>query len=86
MLHHIQNKIYHVEILPPKQESEKLDADLELFADKYNRVMESGYCACITDNAMGHLAFQGTEVIEELGLDVNPQQVMIHLKIGRAHV
>lgn len=79
MLHHIQNKIYHVEILPPKQESEKLDADLELFADKYNRVMESGYCACITDNAMGHLAFQGTEVIEELGLDVNPQQVMIHL-------
>lgn len=79
MQHHIKNKMYHIEVLPPKQDSEKLEADLELFAQKYNRVMESGYCACITDNAMGHLSFQGTEIIEELGLDVNPEQVMIHL-------
>jgi len=79
MRHHIKNKIYHVEVLPPKQDTEKLEADLELFAEKYNRVMESGYCACITDNAMGHLAFQGTEIIEELGLDVHPEQIMIHL-------
>lgn len=77
--HHIQNKIYHVEILPPKQDTEKLDADLEVFATKFGRVMESGYCACITDNAMGLLAFQGTELIEELGLPVIPDQVMIHL-------
>jgi len=79
MQEHIKNRIYHVEILPPKQDSEKLEADLELFAGKYNRVMESGYCACITDNAMGHLSFQGTEMIEELGLEVRPEQVMIHL-------
>lgn len=79
MQQHIKNKMYHVEILPPKQDSEKLEADLALFADKYNRVMESGYCACITDNAMGHLAFQGTEIIEELGLEVYPEQIMIHL-------
>ncbi len=79
MLHHIKNKVYHIEILPPKQDSQKLEADLELFAQKYNRVMESGYCACITDNAMGHLSFQGTEMIEELGLEVRPEQVMIHL-------
>lgn len=77
MLHHIQNKIYHVEILPPKQESEKLEKDLELFAQKYTRVMESGYCACITDNAMGNLSFQGTEMIQELELPVIPEQVMI---------
>lgn len=79
MHHRIENKMYHVEILPPKHDTEKLEADLELFAEKYNRVMESGYCASITDNAMGNLAFQGTELIEELGLDVNPEQVMIHL-------
>lgn len=78
-IYHIKNKIYHVEILPPKQDSEKLDADLELFASKYNRVMESGYCACITDNAMGLLAFQGTELIEELELPVIAEQLMIHL-------
>lgn len=79
MQHHIDSKMYHVEILPPKQETEKLQADLELFAEKYKRVMQSGYCACITDNAMGHLAFQGTEIIEEMGLPVYPDQVMIHL-------
>lgn len=79
MLNHIQNKAYHVEILPPKQETEKLEADLALFAEKYERVMASGYVACITDNAMGSLSFQGSEMIAELGLAVHPGQVMIHL-------
>lgn len=79
MQHHIDNKVYHVEILPPKQNSEKLEDDLERFADKWNKVIDAGYCACITDNAMGHLAFQGTELIEELELPVDPEQVMIHL-------
>jgi len=79
MREHIENKIYHVEILPPKQGTEDLHGDLEKFVQKYNRVMESGYCACITDNAMGLLAFQGPECIQEMGLKVNPSQVMIHL-------
>jgi len=79
MLHHIKNKIYHVELLPPKQESDKLEKDLELFTSKYHRVLENGYCACITDNAMGNLSFQGTEMIEVLGLPVKTEQVMIHL-------
>ena len=79
MIHHIQNKIYHVEVLPPKQDSEKLEKDLEIFSNKYLRVMGSGYCVCITDNAMGLLSFQGTEMIEELDLPVIPEQVMIHL-------
>jgi len=70
---------YHVEILPPKQNSEKLDADLETFAEKYHRVMESGYCACITDNAMGKASFQATELIAELGLEVRPEQLLVHL-------
>jgi len=79
MFHHIQNKIYHLEILPPKQDTEKLETDLAAFADKYNRALEIGSCICLTDNAMGNLAFQGTEVIEELNLLVKPEQVMIHL-------
>ncbi len=79
MRRHIQKKIYHVEVLPPKQDTEKLEADLERFANKYNRVLDNGYCAFITDNAMGLLAFQGTELIEELSLPVKPEQVMIHL-------
>ncbi len=79
MINHIQNNIYHVEVLPPKQDSEKLEKDLEIFSNKYLRVMDSGYYACITDNAMGLLSFQGTEMIEELDLPVMSEQVMIHL-------
>jgi methylenetetrahydrofolate reductase (NADPH) len=79
MRQHIDNKIYHVEILPPKQDTEKLEADMEAFAVKFRRVMASGYCACITDNAMGNLAFQGTEMIVELGLEPKADMVLIHL-------
>ncbi|MBQ8952896.1 MAG: methylenetetrahydrofolate reductase [Clostridia bacterium] len=70
---------YHVEIIPPKQDSEKLEADLKQFAVKLNRVMDSGFTASITDNAMGLLAFQGHECIEELGLKIRPEKVLIHL-------
>jgi methylenetetrahydrofolate reductase (NADPH) len=76
---HIIQKVYHVEVLPPKQESTKLLSDLDLFKEKYLRVIESGYCVCITDNAMGLMAFQGHEIIEEMNLPVHPNQVMIHL-------
>jgi len=79
MREHIDNCVYHVEILPPKHDSDKLDADLQAFAEKYNRVMDSGYCAGVTDNTMGLLAFQGYELIEHLGLRVLPEQVILHL-------
>lgn len=79
MQHHIDNKVFHVEILTPKQKSAKLDADLERFADKYTKVVEAGYVACITDNPMGMLSFQATEVIPEFDLPVEPEQLVIHL-------
>ena len=79
MQHHIDNKIYHIEILTPKQNSEKLEEDLEKFAEKYTAVVGVGYVACITDNPMGLLSFQATDIIPELGLPVKPEQLMIHL-------
>ena len=79
MQHHIDNKIYHIEILTPKQNTEKLDEDLEKFAEKYATVLDAGYMACITDNPMGHLSFQATDIIPELALSVKPEQLMIHL-------
>ncbi len=77
--YYVKNKRYHVEVLPPKQDTAKLLADLDLFKEKYLRVIQSGYCVCITDNAMGLMAFQGHEIIEELNLPVHRDQVMIHL-------
>jgi len=79
MQHHIDNKIYHIEILTPKQNTEKLDEDLAKFAEKYTAVTGAGYAACITDNPMGLLSFQATDIIPELGLPVKPEQLMIHL-------
>jgi methylenetetrahydrofolate reductase (NADPH) len=79
MQHHIDSKTFHIEILTPKQNSEKLEADLDVFAEKYQKVMDAGYVACITDNPMGLLSFQATEIIPELGLPVHPEQLMIHL-------
>ena len=79
MKKHIENKKFHVEIVPTKHNVEDIEAGLALFAEKYNRVMESGYNACLTDNAMGHMAFQGHELISELELPVDPELVTIHL-------
>ena len=79
MREHIENCVYHIEVLPPKQDSDKLDADLQVFAERFNCVMDSGYSACITDNAMGLLAFQGHELIDHLELRVLSEQVMLHL-------
>lgn len=79
MKNHIDNKIYHVEVLPTKHNVEDIEAGLVQFADKYNQVAEKGYCCCITDNAMGLMAFQGSELISELELPVEREKVMIHL-------
>ena len=79
MTYAINHSIHHIEILTPKQNSEKLDEDLEAFAAKYTKVIDSGHIACITDNPMGMLSFQATEIIPELGLPIKTEQLMIHL-------
>ena len=80
MMHqHIAGKVYDIELLTPKQSSEKLEEDLDRFATKYQTILDAGHMVCITDNPMGLLSFQGTEMIEELGLPVKPDQVSIHL-------
>ena len=79
MREHIKNKVYHIEIVPTKHNVEDIEAGLNLFAEKYTRALNSGYCICLTDNAMGLMAFQGHELIPELELPVDPDHVMIHL-------
>ena len=79
MKEHIQNKTFHIEIIPTKHNVEDIEAGLALFAEKYSKVAENGHCICLTDNAMGLMAFQGSELISELELPVDPEKVMIHL-------
>ena len=75
----ISNKKYLIELSSPKQDSKTLIEDMEKYRIKYNKIMDSGNCVCLTDNPMGHIAFQGTELIEVLQLPVEEDQVMIHL-------
>lgn len=74
-------RVLHIEVLPPKQNSPTLAEDLERFREKARRVISGGHSMCITDNAMGLLAFQGTEVLDALEMAVPPDQVMIHLNV-----
>ncbi|MFW5997075.1 MAG: methylenetetrahydrofolate reductase [Lentisphaeria bacterium] len=71
--------MYHIELLSPKQETADLEGELEKFAARYLKILGMGHVVCIPDNPMGNLAFQGTELIEELKLPVKSRQVSIHL-------
>jgi len=75
----IAKRMFHVEILSPKQDAPDLDKELAGFAEKFRKVIESGHVVCIPDNPMGNLAFQGTELIRELDLPAKPGQVSIHI-------
>jgi len=75
----IAQKLYYVEALPPKQNSERLLDDLNAFAAKFTQTMNAGHVCCITDNAMGNLAFQGHELIEHINVPFDPERVLIHL-------
>ena len=69
----------HIEMIPPKHASQKLESDLALFSEKYIRYLEDGFTVSITDNAMSRLAFQAHEVIGEMKLPTRPDQILIHL-------
>ncbi|MFA7232221.1 MAG: methylenetetrahydrofolate reductase [Victivallaceae bacterium] len=68
---------YRVECSPPRQKVERLKERLEKFSLRFNLAEAHNLGTCITDNAMGHLAFQGTELLTELKLPA--KRTMIHL-------
>ena len=70
---------YLIEMLTPKLSSEKFESELEVFADRYGQVLDEGHVVSVPDNPMGEPRFQLTEVIEELGLPLEPDQVLMHM-------
>lgn len=68
----------HIEVLTPKQNSVKIEEDLDRFEIKYNRVIEAGFSVSIPDNPMGRLSFKALEVIEELNLSIIPDRLVVH--------
>ena len=72
-------KNYRIEIPAVRQSSENLSERLDRFAIRYRKIIDRGHCVCLTDNAMGKLAFQGPELIDHLGLPVPSKKVMAHI-------
>ena len=50
----------HIELIPPKHDTDKLEKDLKLFKTRFDAFQADGFITSLTDNAMSRLAFQGT--------------------------
>jgi methylenetetrahydrofolate reductase (NADPH) len=72
-------KSYRIELPAVKQDAEDLPVRLERFAIRYRKALDAGHIVCLTDNALGKIAFQGHELIEYLDLPVPQGKVMVHL-------
>jgi methylenetetrahydrofolate reductase (NADPH) len=69
----------YIEVLTPKQNVEDLDDALRKFSERFKTVVAEGYILSVTDNPMGNLHFQLTEIMAELGLSAPPEQMLLHL-------
>lgn len=68
-----------VELLTPKQSDESFEDSLEVFAQRYRRVLAAGAVVSIPDNPMGNLHFGAVEVAEHLSLPLDPERTLLHL-------
>ena len=71
---------YIVELLSPKRSGEKTIADdLDRFALRYNRIIESGCGLSIPDNPMGQPRVGALESIESRQLTLQPDKIVVNL-------
>ncbi len=72
-------KTYIVESLTPRQDDPDFERKIELFGERYHRIIRHGGAMSIPDNPMGHLHFGALEVLEFLGVEIEPDGVLMHL-------
>jgi len=71
---------YLIEILTPRRAvPDRFEEQMNLFADKYRRIMDSGCGVTIPDNPMGQPRYSALESIgfNELGID--PEKIVLNL-------
>jgi len=74
-----KNTPYIIELLTPKQSSEFFEEQLELFGQRYLRILEAGAVVSIPDNPLGNLHFTAMEVLGYLSLPLDPDRTLLHL-------
>ena len=73
---------YLIEILTPKRVTlGNLEDRMDTFAERYQRVLDSGNGVSIPDNPMGQPRYSLLEAIEFCGLPVNAQRTVMNLNI-----
>ena len=74
------NYPYIIELLSPRRDAgEKLEHLLSRFADKYERAISSGCGVSVPDNPMGQRRLSLLECLEERGLSVDPERVIMNV-------
>lgn len=71
---------YLIEILTPKKEAlEDIEESMSFFAERYNRIVDSGCGLSIPDNPMGQPRYSALEAIEFCGLPILPERTVMNL-------
>jgi len=70
---------YVIELLTPKQSDDDFEARLEVFAERYRRILDAGAVVSIPDNPMGNVHFTAQEVVDFLALPLDPERTLLHL-------
>jgi 5,10-methylenetetrahydrofolate reductase len=74
------NYPYLAELLSPKRSADdQVETLLDRFADRYERILDSGCGISIPDNPMGQPRLGALESIDLRGLSVDPEKVVMNL-------
>jgi methylenetetrahydrofolate reductase (NADPH) len=70
---------YLIELLTPRQSDQDFETRLEVFGQRYRRILDHGAVVSIPDNPLGSLHFTAMETVEFLGLPLDPERTLLHL-------
>ncbi len=68
-----------IEMTPPKIDAPDKEKRMQTFAERFQRIMESGFVSTISDNVMGNPHVQCYEIIEQMKLKPKSDQVIVHI-------
>jgi methylenetetrahydrofolate reductase (NADPH) len=75
----LDRRPYLIELLTPRQTDEDFETRLNVFGERYRRILEQGAVVSIPDNPMGNLHFTAMETVEFLGLPLHPERTLLHV-------
>jgi len=75
----LDGRPYLIELLTPRQADEDFETRLQVFGERYRRILDHGAVVSIPDNPMGTLHFTAMETVEFLGLPLHPERTLLHV-------